>query len=106
MSRPRLASRLGRGAGDERERIRLAPQAWGFDYDPSGTHQLLVSDDAAYRRSGGQVTRIPAVPAYDSPSGDGGTNTKQHPGGQNLISPRTHDPHEPWIVVRRPARRG
>jgi hypothetical protein len=47
--------------GDERERMRLEPQAWGFDYDPSGAHQLLVSDDAVYRRSGGQVTRIPGI---------------------------------------------
>jgi hypothetical protein len=50
-----------RATGGERERTRLEPQAGGFDYDPSGTHQLLVSHDAVYRRSGGQVTRIPGI---------------------------------------------
>ena len=47
--------------GEERERTLLQPEPWGFDYDPSGTHQLLVADHAIYRRSGGRVTRIPRL---------------------------------------------
>lgn len=47
--------------GDERERSPLEPQAGGYDYDPSGIHQLLVSADAVYRRANGELTRIPRI---------------------------------------------
>lgn len=47
--------------GEERERSRRELEAWGYDYDPSGTHQLLVASDAIYRRSDGNVTRIAAM---------------------------------------------
>jgi hypothetical protein len=47
--------------GEERERSRRDLEAWGYDYDPSGTHQLLVARDAIYRRSNGNATRIPGM---------------------------------------------
>jgi hypothetical protein len=47
--------------GEERDRSPLQLRAWGYDYDPSGTDQLLTSDDAIYRQSHGEITRIPNI---------------------------------------------
>lgn len=47
--------------GEERDRGPLRLPGGGYDYDASRIHQLLVSDDAVYRRSDGNVTRIPRI---------------------------------------------
>lgn len=47
--------------GEERERSPLRLPGYGYDYDPSGTHQLLTSDEGISRRSDGQITRIPEI---------------------------------------------
>jgi hypothetical protein len=48
--------------GEERDRGPLRLRAWGYDYDSSGTHQLLTSADDIYRQSDGEMIAIPDIP--------------------------------------------
>lgn len=47
--------------GEELDRSPLRLPGGGYDYDATGTHQLLTSGDAVWRRSDGETTRIPGI---------------------------------------------
>ena len=47
--------------GEERHRSPLRLPGHGYDYDPSGIHQLLTSDEGIWRRSNGEIIRIPEI---------------------------------------------
>lgn len=47
--------------GEERDRGPLRLPGYGYDYDPSGIHQLLTSDEGIWRRSNGEITRVPEI---------------------------------------------
>lgn len=47
--------------GEERDRSPLRLPGHGYDYDSSGTHQLLTSDEGIWRRSDGEIARIPEL---------------------------------------------
>ena len=47
--------------GEELGRSPLRPPGYGYDYDPSGTYQLLTADDGIWRRAHDEITRIPEI---------------------------------------------